>query len=264
MKPKAFKHKPNVIHFLPNLFTTANLFCGFYSIIASLQDLYLPSATAIFIAGIFDLLDGRVARLTKGGSKFGEEYDSLSDLVSFGIAPAMLMYLWSIESFGRMGWLACFVFIACGALRLARFNVKTATAEKAYFEGLPIPVAAFVIATTILLFHELMLEEDRNYFNLGLTVVLGFLMVSSIKYRSFKDLDFKDKRSFGFLVFVVFVLMIVAYNHGIMMFVVMMGYVVSGPIFHLLGYEKKIPIPTLRPKKQEELPPNLMLIENKE
>ncbi len=257
------KSKPNVIHFLPNLFTTANLFCGFYSIIAGLQDLYIPAATAIFIAGIFDLLDGRVARLTKGGSKFGEEYDSLSDLVSFGIAPALLMYLWSIESFGRIGWLVCFVFIACGALRLARFNVKTASAEKAYFEGLPIPVAAFVIATTILLFHELMLEESHNYFNLGLTVALAFLMVSSIKYRSFKDLDFRDKRSFGFLVFVVFVLMIVAYNPGIMMFVVMIGYVVSGPIFHVLGYEQKIRIAS-RQKKQEATSPNLMLIEKKD
>ena len=264
MKPKALKSKPNVIHFLPNLFTTANLFCGFYSIIASLQDLYIPSAAAIFIAGIFDLLDGRVARLTKGGSKFGEEYDSLSDLVSFGLAPAMLMYLWSIESFGRLGWLVCFVFIACGALRLARFNIKTATAEKAYFEGLPIPVAAFVIATTILLFHELMLEEDRNYFNLILTLVLAFLMVSPIKYRSFKDLDFKDKRSFGFLVFVVFVLMIVAYNPGVMMFVVMIGYVVSGPIFYLLGYEKKVPVLTPHPKKQEESTTNLLLIGKKE
>lgn len=231
MKRKPYS-KENVIHFLPNLFTTGNLFCGFYSIIAALGDLYIPSATAILIAGIFDVLDGRIARMTKGFSKFGEEYDSLADLVSFGIAPAMLIYLWSIESFGRMGWLSCFVFIACGALRLARFNSKNSSSEKKFFEGLPIPMAAFGVVTTIFLFHELMLEENKNYFNLLLPVILGFLMVSSVRYRSFKDLDLKNRRSFGFLVLVIFLLIIVAYNPGIMMFVVMTGYIVSGPLLH--------------------------------
>lgn len=245
MKPRSLRSKENVIYFLPNLFTTGNLFCGFYSIIASLQDLYIPAATAILIAGIFDVLDGRIARLTKGFSKFGEEYDSLADLVSFGLAPAILIYLWSIESFGRLGWLSCFVFIACGALRLARFNSKNSSAEKKYFQGLPIPMAAFGIATTIFLFHELMLEEDHNYFNLILPVVLGVLMVSNTKYRSFKDLDFKSRRNFGFLVFLIFTIITVAYNPGVMMFVVMICYAVSGPVFYLFESKKQ----KLRQKK---------------
>lgn len=251
----------NVIYFLPNLFTTANLFCGFYSIIASLQSLYVPAAIAILTAGIFDVLDGRIARLTKVHSKFGEEYDSLSDLVSFGIAPAILMYLWSLESFGRIGWLACFVFIACGTLRLARFNVKIAFSEKSFFEGLPIPMAAFMLVTTTLLFHELLFEENQNYFNLILTVVLSFLMVSPFRYRSFKDFNFRNRRSFGPLVFVIFILMVIAYNPSIMMFVFMLGYVVSGPLFHVILTRKKKT--ASKPLKTEEVPP-LRLIEKEE
>lgn len=259
MSIKRLRSPENVVHFLPNLFTTANLFCGFYSIIASLQDYYLRSAIAILIAGIFDILDGRIARLTQGHSKFGVEYDSLADLISFGLAPAMLIYLWSIESFGRMGWLACFVFMACGALRLARFNTRSTSAEKRYFEGLPIPMAAYAVVTTTLLFHELMLDENRSYFNLILTVVLGALMVSNIKYRSFKDLDLKNRGSFRILVLFVFLMMIVAYNPGIMMFVVMMSYLASGPIFCLLSYKKA---PSQRKKPEES--PMLRLIEKKD
>ena len=214
--------------------TTANLFCGFFSLISSLQDFYIRAAIAILIAGIFDILDGRIARLTQGHSKFGVEYDSLADLISFGFAPAMLMYLWSLESFGRIGWLVCFVYLACGALRLARFNAKTTSTPKSHFEGLPIPMAAYALVTLTLLFHELMLNEEKNYFNLLLTLVLGGLMVSSIRYRSFKDLDLKSNKSFGILVLAIFLLMIVAYNPGIMMFVVMMSYLISGPLSLLI------------------------------
>lgn len=244
-------------YFLPNLLTAANLFCGFYSIIASLQDFYIPACIAILVAGVFDLLDGRIARLTKGHSKFGEEFDSLSDLVSFGLAPAMLLYLWSLESFGRIGWLASFVFVVCGALRLARFNAKSSSLEKKYFEGLPIPIAAYTLVTLTLLFHELMLEESKNYFNLIITIVLGALMVSNIKYRSFKDLDLKSRSSFGVLITAIFILMVIAYNPGIMMFVAMISYVASGPFFYFF---EKGPV---RKKKVEELP-DLRLIGKKE
>lgn len=256
---KTNRSKENVVYFLPNLFTTANLFCGFYSMIASLQDFYLRAAFAILIAGIFDVLDGRVARMTHASSKFGIEYDSLADLISFGLAPAMLVYLWSIESFGRIGWLACFVFMACGALRLARFNTKTTSMEKSYFEGLPIPMAAYTMVTTTLLFHELMLDENKSYFNLFLTITLGILMVSNIKYRSFKDLDFKSHRSFGILVMVVFLLIIIAYNPSIMMFIMMIGYVASGPLIHFFGPKRL----ALRRKKTEEIP-MLRLIEKED
>ncbi len=239
MKPRRLPKKENVVYFLPNLFTTGNLFCGFYSIIASLQDLYIPAAIAIFTAGIFDTLDGRIARLVKRPSQFGMEYDSLSDLVSFGIAPAMLLYLWALESFGRIGWLVCFVFLACGALRLARFNIKNSVTEKSFFQGLPIPMAAYTVATTLFIFTELMLEEEHHYFILSLPCILGGLMVSSVRYRSFKDFDLRDRRSFGLLVLAIFILIVVAYNPGVMMFVVMMGYVLSGPIFHLLEGNRK-------------------------
>lgn len=249
----------NVVYFLPNLFTTANLFCGFYAIIASLQDSFLQAAFAIIVAGIFDILDGRVARLTKVHSKFGEEYDSLADLVSFGISPAILIYLWSLESFGRIGWLASFAFVACGALRLARFNTKTAVSEKRYFEGLPIPVAAYGLVFTTFLFYEMMLEETRNIFNLLLPLILAVLMVSSIKYRSFKDLDLKDRRSVGLLVFVVFLIMIIAANPAVMMFVVMIGYIASGPIFHFFRGKK---MKTTLRKSEEK--PDLHLIVKKE
>jgi len=234
-KSQARTDNDTAIYFLPNLFTTLNLFCGFYAIIASLQDFYLRAAYAIMVAGVFDILDGRIARLTKRSSAFGKELDSLTDLVSFGLAPVILMYLWSIESFGRIGWLACFVYIACGALRLARFNTRP-TSERKYFEGLPIPMAAAVIVTTTLLFHELMLDEQRNYFNLGVTIVLAFLMVSNVRYRSFKDLDFRDRKSFRILVFVIFTLMVIAYNPGVMLFVFVMAYLISGPVSHFLGH----------------------------
>lgn len=174
---KTKRSKENVIYFLPNLFTMANLFCGFYSIIASLQDFYIRAAVAILIGGIFDSLDGKIARIMKqGDSKFGMEFDSLTDLVTFGLAPAMLVYLWSIESFGRIGWIACFAFVACGALRLARFNARASTAGKGHFEGLPIPCAAGTLVTTTLLHHELMLNEHQSYFSLILTVVLAALI----------------------------------------------------------------------------------------
>jgi len=260
MKARRFNSK-EVIYFLPNLFTTGNLFCGFFSIISSLQDLYIQAAIAIFVAGIFDILDGRIARLTKSHSPFGVEYDSLSDLVSFGIAPAMLMYLWSLESLGRIGWLICFIFLGCGALRLARFNSKHSATEKSFFQGLPIPMAAYVMAATPLLFYEFMLDEYKNYFNLSLTAILGFLMVSQFKYRSFKDLDLKNRGSFGFLVFVVFLLIIVAYNPGVMMFVVFIGYMLSGPLFYLFTPSKK-KIQKCHPREGGDL--SIRLIERKE
>jgi len=259
MKPKKFHSRENVIYLLPNLFTMINLFFGFYAIISALQDFYLRSAVAILIAGIFDILDGRIARLTQGLSKFGKELDSLSDLISFGLAPAILMYLWSLESFGRIGWLICFVFIACGALRLARFNIKTSPAEKKYFEGLPIPMAAYAMIATTFLYHELMLDEYRSIFNLFMTVILAFLMVSNIHYRSFKDFDLKGRRSFGILVLIVLIMMVVAYNPGVMTFVVMMIYLVSGPLIHLF-HRKKI----FSGKRKTEDTPNLRLVDKQD
>ena len=128
------------IYILPNLMTTANLFCGFFSIIHSIKGDFKYASIAIVVAAIFDMLDGRLARLTRATSKFGAEYDSLCDLVSFGLAPGLLLYLWALSPFGRLGWIACFLMVACGALRLARFNVQAGVVEKNYFQGLPIPM----------------------------------------------------------------------------------------------------------------------------
>ncbi|MCK5551880.1 MAG: CDP-diacylglycerol--serine O-phosphatidyltransferase, partial [Deltaproteobacteria bacterium] len=138
------------IHIIPSLFTTGTLFCGFLAIIATFKGKPFYGAVSILIAVVFDLLDGKIARLAGASSSFGIEYDSLADLVSFGVAPALLLYYWALGGFGRLGWLAAFLFLACGALRLARFNVQTATADPKYYTGLPIPAAATLIALTVL------------------------------------------------------------------------------------------------------------------
>src|SRR6185437_325860 len=138
------------IYLVPNFVTTANLFCGFYSIVASIQSDFTIAAWAIVAAGIFDLLDGRIARLAKATSEFGSEYDSMSDLVSFGLAPAILQYQWSLYPFGRLGWMVCFIFMMCGALRLARFNVNIEVVPKGHFQGLPIPMAAGILSTLVI------------------------------------------------------------------------------------------------------------------
>ncbi len=234
--------KDLAIYFLPNLFTTANLFCGFFSIIASLKGEYSKAAIALFIASIFDFLDGRVARLTKAYSRFGEEYDSLADLVSFGVAPAILMYLWALKPYGRIGWLAAFLFLACGALRLARFNVQSQSIERKHFQGLPIPMAASVVASSVLLFLDYFSEGTKNVYMLSITFLLAFLMVSNIHYRSFKDFDLRNTRSFGVLVLAVLVLIVLASHPELTLFVLMATYVSSGLISYLFKLYKKISV----------------------
>lgn len=178
--PTSSKKSMN-IYILPNLFTTGNIFFGFFSMIKTLEGNYLVAAYAIVGAAVFDLLDGRVARLTHATSKFGMEYDSLSDLVSFGVAPAILLYLWALKPFDRIGWLACFVFMACGALRLARFNVQVASIEKKYFQGLPIPMAAGIVATSVMAAQAAEINPQKNVFILAMTALLGFVMVSNFR-----------------------------------------------------------------------------------
>ena len=177
------------IYILPNLMTTGNLFSGFFAVIQSIKGNYLYAAYAIVVAAIFDQLDGRLARLTRSTSKFGAEYDSLCDLVSFGMAPGVMLFLWALQPFGRLGWMACFLFVACGALRLARFNVQANVVEKNYFQGLPIPMAAGIVASSVLAFQDLELEAFGNPWLLIMTTLLALVMVSNFRYRSFKDLD---------------------------------------------------------------------------
>nr|HID59103.1 CDP-diacylglycerol--serine O-phosphatidyltransferase [Desulfobacterales bacterium] len=221
------------IYILPNLFTSLSLFCGFYAIIAAIDGQYVKGAISIMIASLFDGLDGRIARATKTVSRFGLEYDSLSDLVSFGVAPGILVYLWALQPFGRLGWLASFLFLACGALRLARFNTQANMSGGEYFLGLPIPAAAFMIAALVLFFNRLGLidiESERHSIILISMYVLSFLMVSTIRYGSFKKSEFFRKKSFNLTVAVILVFIVIAYEPSVVLFLLTFIYIVSGPL----------------------------------
>lgn len=222
------------IYVLPNLLTTVNMFFGFYAIIHAIMGDYLMAAYAIVGAAVFDLLDGRVARMTRSTSEFGAEYDSLCDLVSFGVAPGILLFLWALQPFGRIGWLASFFFVACGALRLARFNVQKTVLNKAYFQGLPIPMAAGIVASAVLAFTELQVEASRSWILLGITFLLGCVMVSTFPYRSFKDLDFKQRLPFKYLVFGVGLIAVIAIRPEVMLFFTFLTYALLGAIFGVL------------------------------
>ena len=232
------------IYVLPNLITTMNMFFGFVAIIQAIKGEYVFSAYAIVAAAIFDQLDGRVARLTHSSSKFGAEYDSLCDLISFGAAPSIILYLWALQPFGRIGWLVSFLFTACGALRLARFNVQANVIEKAYFQGLPIPMAAGIVASSVLAFTDLELDAQRSYLLLFMTVLLSIVMVSTFRYRSFKDIDLKRRLPFKYLVIGVALLALVAIKPEVMLFVVFLSYAVAGAVFGILGWGKNPKIAT--------------------
>lgn len=228
------------IYVLPNLCTTANLFCGFYSVVATLQMQFVEASLAILAGGIFDFLDGRVARLTHAESEFGIEYDSLVDLASFGLAPGILIYYWSLSGFHRMGWLVAFLYFACGALRLARFNVQIDNVEKNFFQGLPIPSAAYMIATAVI-FHDFLFDgllPQRSLLVLVMVTVLALLMVSTIRYRSFKTVDFQSRRPFFSLVLVVGAIFVIASQPQIMMFAFVLLYVLSGLTEELVTLRK--------------------------
>lgn len=232
------QHPPLAIYILPNLLTTTNMFFGFMAVILSIQGQFLTAAYAIVAAAIFDLLDGRVARLTNTQSSFGSQYDSLCDLISFGVAPALLMYLWALKPFGRIGWLASFAFVACGALRLARFNVRDAV-DKVDFQGLPIPMAAGIIASSVLCFYELDLDGARNKLLLGITFLLAFTMVSEFRYRSFKEVNLRKKQPFVYLVGGVLIIVLIAFHPEVMLFVMFLSYATLGAILGVFNYKSQ-------------------------
>jgi CDP-diacylglycerol--serine O-phosphatidyltransferase len=223
------------IYLLPNLFTTAALFAGFYAITAAFNQRYELAAVAIFIAMILDGLDGRVARLTNTQSAFGAEYDSMSDMISFGAAPALVMYIWSLAGLGKFGWVAAFVHAAGAALRLARFNTQIATADKRYFQGLPSPSAAAILAGFIWVceYHGVTGESVR-YVALGLAIATGLLMVSNFRYYSFKDIDLRGRVPFLWAILVMLVFALIFTNPPLMLFVIFAAYAVSGPAVTLL------------------------------
>ena len=225
------------VYIVPNIVTTGNMFCGFYSMIAAVNSDYTSAAWAIIAASVFDMLDGRIARMAKATSQFGVEYDSLSDLISFGMAPALLLYRWSLQPFERLGWLAAFLFLVCGALRLARFNVMTTVLSKKYFQGLPIPMAAGVVATFIIFHQTIGWPESgsvRDVLVLFLTFGLSSLMVSTIKFPSFKELNWRSRASFGFLMIGVLSMILIAVKPEVTLFLILSTYVLASLIWNLL------------------------------
>ncbi|HIB54920.1 MAG TPA: CDP-diacylglycerol--serine O-phosphatidyltransferase [Nitrospirales bacterium] len=232
------------IYLIPSLLTTCNLFAGLYAIIAVMNANYLFAAIALLVAMIFDALDGKFARLTNTTSRFGLEYDSLVDVVSFGVAPGILIYSWALSARGMFGSAVVFAFVACASLRLARFNAQDGGGDNRVFTGLPVPAAAGVIATLVLFDHHILRlgREVKPLLILIMTLVLAFLMVSAIRYRSFKDFDFRRGRQFNYLVMAVLVLMLVAAAPQLTLFVLFAGYAVSGPLEPIVRKLLKKPI----------------------
>ena len=231
MKPKFERG----IYLLPNLMTTLALFAGFYAVIAGMNGEFLAGAIAIFIAMVFDGLDGRIARMTNSSSAFGAEYDSLADMVSFGLAPALLLYQWMLQDFGKLGWLIAFVYTAGAALRLARFNTQIAVVDKRYFQGLPSPAAAALLAGFVWMVESNGLETGlESSAALTLTLAAGLLMVSNIRFSSFKEFNFKDKVPFVTLLFLVLVFVIITLKPSVILFGLFLLYAISGLVMTLI------------------------------
>ncbi|MDP3875441.1 MAG: CDP-diacylglycerol--serine O-phosphatidyltransferase [Methylobacter sp.] len=229
------------IYLLPNLFTTGALFSGFYAITSAMGGRFETAVIAIFVAMILDGLDGRVARLTNTQSEFGAQYDSLSDMISFGAAPALVMYLWAFSSMGRLGLFAAFVHTAGGALRLARFNTQLTTADKNYFQGLPSPAAAAILAGFIWICLEYDYDiELFKYFALCLTISTGLLMVSNFRYSSFKNIDLKGKVPFFVAIAAMLGIAFVMAQPQTMLFLLFLGYAISGPAFTLVMRRRRL------------------------
>lgn len=227
------------IYLLPNLMTTAALFAGFYAVIAGMQGQFEAGAIAIFVAMIFDGLDGRVARMTNSTSAFGAEYDSLSDMVSFGLAPALLVYQWALQDFEKLGWVIAFIYTAAAALRLARFNTQVGIADKRYFQGLPSPAAAALLAGLVWMVETNQMQNASVPFAaLLLTLFAGIMMVSNVRFSSFKELNLKDKVPFVTLILIVLVAVVIALKPAMFLFLIFLVYAVSGPTMTLLALKK--------------------------
>jgi CDP-diacylglycerol--serine O-phosphatidyltransferase len=232
------------IYLLPNMITTAGLFAGFYSIVAAMNGRFEAAAVAIFVAMIMDGIDGRVARLTNTQSEFGVQYDSLSDMVCFGLAPALVMYEWSLQSmvsvgWAKLGWLAAFIYAASAALRLARFNAQVATAEKSHFRGLPSPSAAGVLAGLVWAATDIGIPgKDLVYLVFVLTIATGMLMVSNIRYYSFKEFNVKNRVSVVALLVVVLVYAFASIDPPKVLFSGFLIYAISGIVYTLVGIRK--------------------------
>jgi CDP-diacylglycerol--serine O-phosphatidyltransferase len=234
------------VYLLPNILTTFGLFAGFFAIILATKGQYADAAIAIFVAMLWDGLDGRVARLTNTQSEFGEQYDSMADMVSFGVAPALLMYFYLFESLGKIGWIAAFIYVAAGALRLARFNTQIGVEDKRYFQGLPSPAAAALIAGFVWTKEMIGVSVyDEQYLVIGAWIILvsaGILMVSNVRYYSFKEINFKNRSSFKLLLIATLVLITVSLWPSAILFIFFFTYAVSGlvsTIIEIIKVRKK-------------------------
>lgn len=245
LKKKPSFHRRG-IYLLPNIFTTGAMFAGFYAVVASMNGQFEKAAVAIFIAMILDGMDGRIARMTNTQSEFGAEYDSLSDMVSFGVAPALVIYQWSLSSmvdlgwqWGKLGWLAAFIYTACAAMRLARFNTQVGIADKRYFQGLPSPAAAAVIAALVwvLVDSKIPGAEVAIYMSV-VTIILGILMVSNVLFYSFKEVHFKGKVPFYSILIIVLVLALASLDISKALLLVFGLYALSGPVLSLRKLRK--------------------------
>ncbi|MDH5476875.1 MAG: CDP-diacylglycerol--serine O-phosphatidyltransferase [Nitrospinota bacterium] len=243
------------VFIVPSLVTSAAFFCGFYTVVASINGDYYKAAWAIILAMILDGLDGRIARAMGATSNFGVEFDSLSDLMSFGLAPAILMYNWVLQPYGRLGWMAAFLFALCGALRLARFNIQQSDIRKDHFVGMPIPAAAWLLAATVLLTNgALEMEKAPGMVMLATVYTLALLMVSNVPYRNFKYIDTKKRRPFHLFLWIVLFLFIVALFPHHMLFAMAAAYMLHGPVEWFLSWRKGADDPTPNPEEETSGP----------
>jgi len=232
------------IYLLPNLFTTASLFAGFYAIVQAMNSSFEQAAVAIFIAMVLDGLDGRVARLTHTQSQFGAEYDSLSDMVSFGAAPSLVMYEWALKGLGRIGWIAAFVYCAGAALRLARFNTNIDVVDKRYFQGLPSPAAAALVAGFVWVVDNFKIDapSTMRWIACVITLFAGLSMVSNVQFYAFKDINFRRSVPFWAILLVVFAVILISTHPPTVLFLLFVAYSLSGYAMWLWNWRKPRPI----------------------
>ncbi len=240
------------VYLLPNTLTLCGMFSGFFAIVSAINGDFLYAAWAIVIANIFDGLDGWIARLTNTSTRFGIELDSLSDLVAFGVAPSIMMYKWALSPFGRLGWAAAFLFVACGALRLARFNIQTGQPGSKAFKGMPIPAAATILCSIVIFYYTFWQGvPDKSVFFPIVTIVLSLLMVSTLRYHGLKEIDFRERKPFWVLIAFVIVLFMLLVHPATAIFIFAMSYLVWGLIENIYLFTKR------RRLKQEDqkIPP---------
>src|SRR5690242_5719012 len=252
------------IYLLPNLFTTAAMFAGYYAVVASIGHRFTEAAIAVFVAALLDGMDGRVARLTGTQSEFGVQYDSLSDLVSFGLAPSLVMYTWSLQYlrdygpvWSKVGWCAAFLYAACAALRLARFNTQVGVADKRYFQGLASPAAAGLCMSFVWSMENLGIEGQwLCFFTPFLTVIAGLLMVSRVRYFSFKAWPRGDRVPFVWIVLAVLLIVALVLNTAAVLLIIAVLYVLSGPVMTLWGLRSRLSRRRLRAQRRQSPPPH--------